>query len=120
MLTPKVTNCLLTAEAKALATTGPQGLNVVPISTIKVENGKIILVDYFFNKTRDNLKTNKPVSITAWSGLSGYQIKTECHYQTEGELFEETTKWIAELHPNRIVYGVVELTPLEVYDIGIG
>jgi len=119
MLTPKVINCLLNAEAKALATTGPQGLNVVPISTIKIENDKIILVDYFFDKTRENLKTNNDVSITGWTDLSGFQIKAKCSYQDSGELFEKTVDWIAKLHSERTVIGVVELSPIEVHDISI-
>lgn len=119
-LTPTVTDLLLTATAKALATTGPQGLNVVPVSTIKIQDGNIILVDYFFNKTRDNLQNSLEVSLVGWTGLTGYQIKAKHTYHTQGSFFDEVVAWIAELHPDRTVIGAVKLTPTEIHDISIG
>lgn len=119
-LSSTVTNCLLRAEAKALATTGPEGLNVVPVSTIKVVDGDIILVDYFFSKTRANLQQGEGAALTAWSGFKGYQVKGKVEYLTQGLLFEGLVAWIAQLHPERTVCGVVRLTPTAVYDIGIG
>ena len=120
MLNQKIISILLSAEAKALATTGPQGLNVVPVSTIKIKNGQIFLVDYFFHKTRANLQSGDSVVLTAWSGLKGFQIKATVEYLTEGQIFDETVAWIAKLHPDRTVHGTVILTPTNVYDIGIG
>lgn len=119
-LSPSVLDHLLTATAKALATTGPQGLNVVPVSTIKIEEGKIFLVDYFFNKTRENLQNSTEVSLVGWTGLQGSQVKAHHIYHTQGKVFEQTVAWIAALHPERTVCGVVELTPTEVFDISIG
>ena len=120
MLTSSIIDALLKSEAKALATTGPNGLNVVPVSTIKIEMGKIILVDYFFNKTRQNLQSGDSVALTAWTGLKGYQIKADVKYVNQGVLFDDVKAWISQLHPERTVYGAVELTPTEVHDIGIG
>lgn len=120
MLTSSIIDALLKSEAKALATTGPNGLNIVPVSTIKIQMGKIILVDYFFNKTRQNLQSGDSVALTAWTGLKGYQIKADVKYVNQGVLFDDVKAWISQLHPERTVCGAVVLTPTEVHDIGIG
>lgn len=112
---------LLNAESKALATNGVDGINVVPVSTVKVVDGHIWLVDYFFGKTRENIQKNpNDIALTFWSGLSGYQVKAHSMYQTEGVNFEATVAWIAKLHPERKVKGLLILEPRKVYDIGIG
>lgn len=116
----QIKNFLLVAEAKALATNGSEGLNVVPVSTIKIENDHILLVDYFFSKTRKNLQQPQTVALTAWSDLKGYQVKATVEYLTEGKIFNNTVTWVAKQHPERIVYGVVRLSPTVIYDIGIG
>lgn len=54
---------LLTANGKALATNGPNGLNVIPVSTIFTEGNNIVLVDYFMKKTLQNILENKNVSL---------------------------------------------------------
>ena len=67
---------LLEAEAKALATySEADGVSVVPVSSVRVIGGNVVLVNYFFGQTVRNIEENPDVALTFWSGLSGYRIK---------------------------------------------
>lgn len=109
---------LLAADGKALATYGVDtGVNVVPVSTIKVVKGEIVLVNYFFGQTLKNLEINNEVSLACWKGLGGFQIKCTARHERDGELFEEISAWVKEILPDRIVRGVVVLSPTAVFDV---
>ena len=120
-LEPAVVSFLLSATSKALATTSAQGLiNVVPVSSIRVVDGRIILVNYFMGKTLDNILAHPEVALVAWKDMIGYQIKGTAHYETSGALFDEVVKWVTETIPGRVVKGIVSITPTELYDIAPG
>lgn len=108
---------LLLADSKALATYANNSINVVPVSTVKIIGEEIILVDYFMEKTVKNILENERVSLVAWKGLFGYQIKAKAKYETEGEKFLETADYVKEIFPERVVKGILVLTPTEVFDI---
>ena len=108
---------VLNAEAKALATCNEKGINVIPVSTVKVMDDQIILVNYFMGKTLENIKSNSEVALACWSGLSGYQIKAQAEYQTEGEIFNDIEKWIADILPERVVKGILVLKPHDIFDV---
>ncbi len=113
-----ITSFLLQADAKALATTSKEGtINVVPVSSIKIEDGKIILVNYFMEKTLENILSNTAVALVAWSKMIGYQIKGSAEYYTSGDVFDRVVAWIKETIPSRIVKGVIVITPTEIHDI---
>ena len=112
---------LLDAEGKALATTDALGgVHVVPVSTVRVEEGKIILVNYFLGQTLTNLKANPKVALAFWKRLSGYQVKGVASYQEEGELFEITKAWVGQILPDRVVKGIVVITPEQIFNISAG
>lgn len=113
----QVIDTVLEAESKALATTGSAGLNVVPVSTIYVVDGAVWLINYFFKKTLQNILETPTVSLVCWKGFVGYQIKGNVLYVTEGPSFEKAKTMVAETLPDRIVKGVLIITPEEVYDI---
>lgn len=109
---------ILNADSKVLATTGPHGLNVVPVSSVFVRDQKIWLVNYFFSKTADNLRASRRVVLTCWSGFSaGCQIKGEAAYIQEGADFEGVKEWAAEEYPDRTVQAIVKITPEEAHDV---
>jgi len=118
-LTQEQQNILLNAEAKALATSTKNDINVVPVSAVKIVENKIWLIDYFFDKTLKNINENPNIALTFWIGLRGFQLKASTIYLTKGNDFEKATRWIAEIHPNRIVKGLVVLTVNAVFDISI-
>lgn len=115
-----IASFVIGADSKALGTTGSAGLNVAPVSTIKIHDGKILLVNYFMNKTLTNLLENPYVSLACWKGLNGYQIKGDTEYLTAGAVFKDTKIWVAEILPDRVVKGVILLDPIEVFDLSAG
>lgn len=119
-LSPKIIDALLHAGGKALATTGKNGINVVPVSTVRVEGGKILLMNYFFKKTLENILEQPQVALAFWSGLEGYQVKGSIEYVDSGAVFEEAKKWIADNIADRTLLGLLILTPEEVHNISPG
>ncbi len=109
---------VLQADGKALATFSVDNeVNVVPVSSVRIVSGEIVLVNYFFGKTLQNIEHNPAVSLACWRGLEGYQIKALARYETEGDLYEEIKAWIKEILPERIVKGIVVLTPKAIFDV---
>jgi hypothetical protein len=101
-----------------LATKGSDGrVNVVPVSTLKLAGDEIVLVNYFFGQTLENIQINPEVALAYWQGLEGYQIQAVARHETMGPLFEEVVAWIKEILPERVVKGIVVLTPQSVRDV---
>ncbi len=117
----EVQQALLDAEAKALATySEANGVSVVPVSSVRVMDGKVVLVNYFFGQTVRNIEANPDVALTFWSGLSGYRIKAKATYETKGDVFDEVVGWIKDTLPTRVVKGVLILEPTVLYEISAG
>ena len=104
----------------ALATSGPEGLNVVPLSVAAVHNDEVLLYDFFMRKTRKNLQTNPQATLACWNGFSGLQIRAAAKYETDGELFQAAASEMAERFPERTLYGIIRLTPEAAYDLAPG
>lgn len=109
---------ILNAESKAFATYGLD-VNVVPVSTVFVFDNRIILVDYFMNKTTENLDTYPWASLVCWSGLEGFQVKGHVKYVTSGVLFDNIKNKIAMDLPDRVVKGVILIEPATLYDVSV-
>ena len=116
-LSPTIADALLHAESKALATTGHHGVNVVPVSTVRVEGGNILLMNYFLKKTLSNILDQPQVALAFWSKLEGYQIKGTVVYIDSGVRFEEAKQWVTENVSNRTLRGLLILTPEEVCSV---
>ncbi len=110
---------IISAESKALATSCSMGINVVPVSTIKYLDEKIILVNYFMGKTLNNIKENPEVALVCWKGLEGIQIKGVTEYVEKGDLYTSIKEWVKQILPDRVVKGILVLTPHELYDISV-
>ncbi len=120
MLSSAVVDILLhDASSKVLATTGPSGINAVPVSSIRCIDTMVWLFDYFMQKTRINVRENPFVSLVAWNGLDGYQIKGLIQYHDSGAVFDKAVSWVAQQHPSRTLRGVLLLEPQEVQSISI-
>lgn len=119
-MTKTVINLLQSAEAKALATIGQHGVNVVPVSMIRIVDSEIWLFDFFMDKTTENIKEKPTVALTAWTDMTGIQMKADITYITEGEDFEEAIAWVKEQNPERVVKSLLKLTPTSIYDISPG
>jgi len=116
-LLPQIIEEILQTDSKAFATNGKHGINVVPVSTIRIVDDKILLMNYFLDKTLDNIKENPQVAISCWKGLKGYQIKGTVMYVTDGNVFEEAKGWVEKNVSNRVLKGLLIITPESVYDI---
>ncbi len=117
----KWSELLLAADGKALATTGNDGqAHVVPVSTVRTEEDKIILVNYFFGQTLKNIQNNPQVALAFWKGLSGYQVKGGAVYEQSGERYELTKNWVKQILPDRVVKGILVITPEKIFDISAG
>ncbi len=119
-LNSKIQKFVLNASSKALATIGVNGLNVVPVSTIQIKDGKVWLFDYFMNKTVQNIKSNTKVSLVCWSGLQGFQLKGMASYFDSGTDFEIAREYVKHIHPERRLKGLIILDVKEVFDISVG
>ncbi len=108
---------ILSAEAKALATYANGSLNVIPVSSIKIVDGKIWLINYFMHKTLVNILKDGNVALVCWRKMMGYQIKGKVSYVIGGQDFDKATEWIKSILPERVVKGLIILTPEEIHDV---
>lgn len=111
---------LETASAKAFATTGPEGINVVPVSMIRVLESDIWLFDFFMDKTVRNSSASPTCALTAWTDMQGIQLKGDVTYLTDGALYDEAVVWVRSQNPERIVKGLLIIKPTAVFDISPG
>ncbi len=111
---------LLQSPSRVLATAGPMGINVVPVSVVTTCGDDIILYDFFMDKTVCNLKASPAVAITAWDGLVGVQIKGEAKYENEGTFFLTQVQIMKERFPERVLRGIIRLHPMAVYSVSAG
>jgi len=117
MLSVKIISAINNAEAKALATYGSRGINVVPVSVVSVDAEFITLYDFFMRKTVENVLSNNDVALSFWSGLAGIQIKGRASYVTTGIEFEKSTREMLEQFPTRVLKGLIKIVPTAVYDV---
>lgn len=108
---------ILSADSRALASYSNGNINVVPVSSLKVVDGNVWLINYFMDKTLSNINKNPEVSLVCWRKMMGYQIKGGVEYKTEGEDFDSAVAWIKEILPERVVKGLIILKPREIFDI---
>lgn len=111
--------CIENADAKALATYGPAGLNVVPVSVVTLTSFAIQLYNFFMDKTVANLAANGEVSLTAWRGLHGVQVRGTAEYLTDGEAFAAAVSEMRARFPERTLAGVIHITPTTIFDVSV-
>lgn len=116
-LTSDICDIINIAEARAVASAGPCGLNVVPVSMARATADEIWLFNFFMGKTIKNIEANEEVALSAWSGLAGVQVKGTAVHETSGERFEAAVAWVREHNPSRTTKGVVVITPTAAFDI---
>ncbi len=107
------------AESKALATNGPAGINVVPVSVVRVIDGDVVLINFFMEKTARNAEQGGNAAFTAWTGESGIQVKGTLRYQSQGDRFATLKELLEVEFPDRTVYGILNLTPVEVFSVSL-
>jgi predicted pyridoxine 5'-phosphate oxidase superfamily flavin-nucleotide-binding protein len=116
----QIQHALEHADSWALATTGPEGLNVIPVSVVGAYGEEIYLYDFFMQKTACNIKANPIVALSCWKGFSGIQIKGEASYETDGPAFEGAVIKMKDAFPDRKLKAVIRIKLKEAYDISPG
>ncbi len=111
---------VLSVPNRALATAGPAGLNVVPVSVVTQDGDDIILYDFFMEKTAANIKATGTVSLAVWEGLVGIQLKGLAVYDSESAFYHEAVSAMQERFPERTLHGIIRCTFTEVYSISAG
>ena len=119
-MTPEIETAVTAAEAAAVATDGPHGLNVVPISVFEAVDGEVRICHFFLRKTIENITANPTVAFTCWAGLSGVQVHAQATVEREGELFRSYQVRMKERFPERTLQAVVRLMPIAVYSVTPG
>lgn len=119
-MTEQIRQIISDATAHALATTGPYGVNVVPISVVELVGEEIHLYDFFMQKTAENIKAEPSVALTSWYGFLGVQIKATAVYETTGEVYEAAVLAMKQRFPDRTLQAVIRLTPTAAYDVAPG
>lgn len=117
MLTKELIEQIENAEARAFATCGPQGVNVVPVSVLSVNDGAIYLYNFFMSKSVENIQNEADVALCVWSGLVGIQIRAQAEYLEGGDFFESEKVKMKEQFPERTLFGLIKLTPESVFDV---
>jgi hypothetical protein len=96
--------------------------NVVPIGFARpLDDEKILLVDNFMKKTRENLEKNPRASLVIRDASKcPYQFKGTVEIITSGELFDEAVDWatsvMSQLSPKAAILFKVE----EIYSVQPG
>ncbi len=116
-LSDEVIEFIKNAGQKALATIGPDGPNLVPLSMVSVADNTIVICDCFMHKTKQNLQADPRAALSFWQGMEGFQFKGTVAYHTEGECFDDKTDWLKDRHPDRRLCGILIFTPEEMYDL---
>ena len=120
LFTPQIGRLFEQADARALATTGPEGVNVVPISMCRVTDTELWVFDFFMRKTIANIKAEPEVAVTAWSGFTGVQIKATATYHTDAKSLKAAQDWVNAQNQDRVVRGLITLTPTAIFDVSPG
>lgn len=111
---------VMEAEARVLATHGPCGINAIPVSVVTIDDNHVYLYNFFMDKTVRNIQDEQTVAFTAWKGFAGVQMKATASYVTTGDLFATAVETMKKRFPNRVLSGVIVLTPTSFYDCSAG
>ncbi len=112
-------NIFQPTSAKALATYGPHGINVVPVSVSQYHDGEVILFNFFMNKTAENLLAVPECSLVVWNGTQGTQMKGKVSYESTGELFESYRASMSLEFPDRTLQAIIRIQDIVLSDISL-
>ena len=65
-----------------------------------LEDGRIVVADNYFNKTRTNIKNGSKAAILfITKERKSYQAKGSLEYFTDGPIYEDMRLWVDQKHP---------------------
>lgn len=110
---------LTKATGRALATNGVHGMNVIPVSSLRVVGETIQLYDFFMRKTVENIASDDEVALACWNGFAGVQVRARVTYIDHGDVFDEASGWAKQIFPDRTLKGVLVLQPTAAFDVSV-
>ena len=90
--------------------------NVCTVAAKFIYNDKIIIIDNYFNKTYDNVQSNKIVSSLVTKDYDSYQYICNSEYYISGDYFDVAKKWIKDNNKNYPIKGVLVLSVMKIYN----
>ena len=94
-----------------LTTTDKQGVpNAIYATCVKLlDDGRIVVADNYFNKTRTNIKSGSQGSVLfITKEQKSYQAKGRIEYLTSGPIYDDMRVWVDQKHP-RIAAAVLRV-----------
>lgn len=87
--------------------------NAIYMTFIKyLDDGRIVLADNYFNKTRANIKRGSKGSVLFLTKeRKSYQAKGSIEYLTDGPIYEDMRQWVDQKKP-RIAAAVLSVDEL--------
>ncbi|MBN1382049.1 MAG: pyridoxamine 5'-phosphate oxidase family protein [Deltaproteobacteria bacterium] len=77
-----------------------------------LDDGRIVLADNYFNKTRTNIKNGSKGSVLFITGeKKSFQAKGDIAYLTDGPIYEDMRVWVDQKHP-RVAAAVLTIEAL--------
>ena len=77
-----------------------------------LEDGRIVVADNYFNKTRTNIKNGSKAAILfITKEKKSYQAKGFIEYFTDGPIYEDMRLWVDQKHP-RVAAAVLHVEEL--------
>lgn len=97
-----------------LSTADKQGVpNAIYATCVKLlDDGRIVVADNYFNKTRTNIKSGSKGSVLFITNeQKSYQAKGRIEYLTNGPIYEDMRMWVDQKHP-RVAAAVLRVEEL--------
>jgi len=87
--------------------------NAIYATSVKLlDDGRIVVADNYFNKTRANIKRGSMGSVLFLTKeRKAYQAKGSIEYLIEGSIYEDMRQWVDPKHP-RIAVAVLSVDEL--------
>ena len=79
------------------------------------DDGTIVIVDNYFDKTLKNILANPQVAIVIRREKTAYQLKGTCKYVTEGAEYEKARQWMKAKGDKYPAKGAAIITVEEIF-----
>ncbi len=92
--------------------------NTIYLTFLRIRDDEHVLIaDNKFFKTEKNLKENPVLSFLVMDekNRKAYQLKGRTEMYTEGEIFQETVRWVKERKPDLVPKAAVLMEVEEIY-----
>ncbi|MCC6682637.1 MAG: pyridoxamine 5'-phosphate oxidase family protein [Phycisphaeraceae bacterium] len=121
-INPDVIRAFEEAPIWYLATCWNGEPNVVPVGCKWIDADRLLMADFYFNKTRTNLEScpRVAVSVGLLNPKRGFQVKATARGHRDGPVFERVCQLLRSAGVDTIPWGALEVSFEEVYVLDPG